>query len=524
MKFITLFTLAAGLALVTGCRPHTHNNAEDEQGHGHAHDKGAAAAEEKTAQITVWSDRYEVFAEHKAPVAGTKTTFITHVTDLQTLKPRDEGPVKFVLTHGNDVPIEHLQAGPARAGIYLPAITFPKAGDWKVELLVAGASVDLGMIEVYPDKKAALQAEFAEPAEGITFLKEQQWKILTRTERAENRVVIEHARLPATVTPKPGSMASVVAPVSGRLILPPNKPLPLPGQKVAAGELLVLLQPTFSEQAARLLEAEAEAIRAKGALDQAKLVLERTKRLAASEAKSNREVQEAEFALASAQAQFEAATALQATYKKLSPGSEESGKRLDLSSIELRSPMEGVISQVGSNLGAPVTPETVLFTILNAETVWLEARLPENRLVSGKPTGTFQTGREGASIPAEFVYLGMQIDASTRTAPIMFEAANTNGALRIGQTVQLFVATAEQTKGVAIPISAIVEEEGRSVAFVQLSGETFAKRDLTLGVSGGGYVQVLEGVTEGERVVSKGAYAIRLASVSSVIPAHGHAH
>ena len=62
------------------------------------------------------------------------------------------------------------------------------------------------------------------------------------------------------------------------------------------------------------------------------------------------------------------------------------------------------------------------------------------------------------------------------------------------------------------------------MAFVQVSGETFQKRELTLGIRDGTWVQVLSGVAEGERVVTKGAMAIRLASASSVIPAHGHAH
>jgi multidrug efflux pump subunit AcrA (membrane-fusion protein) len=59
---------------------------------------------------------------------------------------------------------------------------------------------------------------------------------------------------------------------------------------------------------------------------------------------------------------------------------------------------------------------------------------------------------------------------------------------------------------------------------VQLGGETFEKRDLTLGIRDGDWVQVLSGVKEGERVVTKGAYAVKLASMSSAIPAHGHAH
>ena len=59
------------------------------------------------------------------------------------------------------------------------------------------------------------------------------------------------------------------------------------------------------------------------------------------------------------------------------------------------------------------------------------------------------------------------------------------------------------------------------MAFVQVSGETFQKRELTLGMQDGAFVQVLAGLSAGERVVTKGAYAIRLASVSTTIPATG---
>jgi hypothetical protein len=106
-----------------------------------------------TAQITVWADRYEVFAEHKAPVAGQPTTFITHVTDLVTLEPRKEGMVKFLLRQGQSV-TEHPQAAPARAGIYLPALVFPQAGDWQLTLVVptdgTNIPVELGTIKFTP--------------------------------------------------------------------------------------------------------------------------------------------------------------------------------------------------------------------------------------------------------------------------------------------------------------------------------------------------------------------------------------
>ena len=87
--------------------------------------------EEKTAQFTVWTDRYEVFAEHLFLIAGSPTRFITHITDLKTLQPRREGQVKLLLRQGEES-IEHVEAAPARTGIYLPELTFPKPGKWQV--------------------------------------------------------------------------------------------------------------------------------------------------------------------------------------------------------------------------------------------------------------------------------------------------------------------------------------------------------------------------------------------------------
>ena len=90
--------------------------------------------------------------------------------------------------------------------------------------------------------------------------------------------------------------------------------------------------------------------------------------------------------------------------------------------------------------------------------------------------------------------------------------------------LKLYVETAHVEEALVVLPSALGDEDGRAVAFVQLSGETFEKRDLTLGIRDGEFVQVVSGLAEGERLVTKGAYAIRLAAVSTTIPAHGHAH
>jgi multidrug efflux pump subunit AcrA (membrane-fusion protein) len=75
-----------------------------------------------------------------------------------------------------------------------------------------------------------------------------------------------------------------------------------------------------------------------------------------------------------------------------------------------------------------------------------------------------------------------------------------------------------------IPVSALLEEQGVFFAYVQTEGESFQKRELKLGASDGEWVHILSGITEGERVVTTGAYQIKLSTASGTMPAHGHEH
>jgi multidrug efflux pump subunit AcrA (membrane-fusion protein) len=57
-----------------------------------------------------------------------------------------------------------------------------------------------------------------------------------------------------------------------------------------------------------------------------------------------------------------------------------------------------------------------------------------------------------------------------------------------------------------------------------LEGETFQRREVTLGIRDNGWIEVVSGVAEGERVATRGAYAIKLASLSPASFGHGHGH
>ena len=528
MKRSTLLVAMLAVLVMAGAGCRQRQAADD---HGHEH------GEPKTAQITVWTDRYEVFAEHRAPVAGKATTFITHVTDLHTWEPRREGMVKFVLRQG-DTLAEHPQAAPARPGIYLPGIIFPQPGDWQLTLLVpdsgTNATVELGRVTVYPDDDAAAHAEIPDGPEGIGFLKEQQWKVRAGTEPVATRRLVEQLRLPATVQAWPGGLAFVTSPVAGRLALPSGQAMPLVGDRVESGQVLALIQPSFSEIGARFVEAEGEVVRTRLALEQADLTFQRVQKLVRAEARSARELQEAEFALRTAQARYDAALALQATYRQAGTLKDAPDRGPNQPAIELPSPIAGtIIAQAEVAVGGYVTGEKALFTVLDAGTVFIEARIPETsvrRLGEPKAASYELPGESGRFVPiteggtGRLVFVGIQVEPVTRTVPLVYEVENPNRRLRIGQAVTLFVETARAETALAIPGSAIIEEDGRPVAFVQVGGETFDKRDLVLGIRDGTWVQVVEGLAEGERVVTRGAYAVRLASVSAAIPAHGHVH
>ena len=116
------------------------------------------------------------------------------------------------------------------------------------------------------------------------------------------------------------------------------------------------------------------------------------------------------------------------------------------------------------------------------------------------------------------------IDPIARTAEVRFSLDNLGAGLRVGQAVKLRLFLGDEKAVTAIPTSAVVDDGGRPVVFVQTGGESFERRPVQLGDAAEGFVQVVTGVEAGERVVSRGAYLVRLAAMSTQIPAHGHVH
>jgi multidrug efflux pump subunit AcrA (membrane-fusion protein) len=173
-----------------------------------------------------------------------------------------------------------------------------------------------------------------------------------------------------------------------------------------------------------------------------------------------------------------------------------------------------------------------LIHIADLGKLWLEVRIPESEL--GKitqPSGAFfhLEGEDNARVleagrNARLVAYGGLVNKDTRTVPAIFEIDNPEGRLRAGMNLRVGLYTGRSEKILAIPASAIVDENGITVVFVQKEGESFERRVVEPGTRDGEWVGLRSGISNGERIVSIGAYQVRLAATAPAALGHGHAH
>jgi multidrug efflux pump subunit AcrA (membrane-fusion protein) len=101
---------------------------------------------------------------------------------------------------------------------------------------------------------------------------------------------------------------------------------------------------------------------------------------------------------------------------------------------------------------------------------------------------------------------------------------NRKGELFIGQSGTAILHTGGRQRMPAIPKAAVLMEAGRPYVFVQVGGERFARRFIEVAARDGDLIGIKSGVKPGERVVTRGAYEVQLASAAKGLPAEGHVH
>ena len=496
----------------------------------HSHDEEGSAGE--PVSITKWTGKTELFVEFAPLLAGKEATFAAHLTDLEIFKPVAEGTLRVSFTPAQGKEIVAEAKSPTVAGIYRPVAKIDQPGSYRLAFhrYRPGAveiydTIDAGEVRVLEKAEPAAQAAKSPQAKGITFLKEQQWRMDFATAPVGERELSALLKMSAEVKPAAAGQVQIVAPIAGRIVMA-ARGVPAPGQKVKQGEELAVILPTPTKNR---VELDTELRSANSELEAAKRELDRVQELYKDKIVARRRLEQSERDVAVHQARLDAARAQLGLLDSNQPSAESLAPQT--ARFALRTPISGTVIAANVTPGALVEAGQNLLSIVDLERVWIEARLFELDIAKVRQFERAFFTTPALTEPfalmrpeARLLNIGSVIDPATRSVPLIFEVHNDQGRLRIGLQGDLSMPTGEKSRALAVPMSAVVDDKGIVVAFVQTEGETFERRELELGIKSEGYAEVKSGLKAGERVVTKGAYRVHLGSLSTTLPAHGHAH
>lgn len=110
---------------------------------------------------------------------------------------------------------------------------------------------------------------------------------------------------------------------------------------------------------------------------------------------------------------------------------------------------------------------------------------------------------------ARVIYVGREVDPTSNSVPLVASIDNSQGMLRPGMYVRVRIPVGETSEAVAVPEAALAEHESRSFLFVADDRNTFRRVDVVTGQRCGDLVEILSGISAGDRVVVAGTFGLK---------------
>ena len=180
----------------------------------------------------------------------------------------------------------------------------------------------------------------------------------------------------------------------------------------------------------------------------------------------------------------------------------------------IRAPFAGVITKYDVAKGEVVQPDHELFTLTNLTTVWVQADVYEKdlgRIERDSDVAVKVEAYPDRSFAGRLTFIADLIDPKTRTAKVRCVVANGDGALKLDMFARISIPTKDQRQAVVVPQVAVQQVDNQSVVFVRRTATEFERRDVRLGSSSGGLVEILDGLKPGETVVAAGSFYFKTA-------------
>jgi cobalt-zinc-cadmium efflux system membrane fusion protein len=494
------FILVVGMtALAISCQ----RSSSEEEGHSHETPPSYA--------YTVYSGKVELFVEFRPLVVGQSSRFAAHFTRLGELfTSLDEGVITLSLVV-NAKGIRTTAEAPSSPGIFrlgLKPVT-PGMGTLVFDIKTSDFTdrITIDSVVVFENQEQANQVEFPQPEAGtISFLKEQAWKIEFANEEIQPRLFHEVIKVSGQLTARPSQELVVSARSNG--IVRWNDEIVV-GTRVRSGQQLFVL--TSGNLAQGNIESQYR--EAKANFEKADADLKRVQPLLADKIVSEKEYAEIKNRLETARIEFETIS------RNYSQGGQS-----------VTSPMDGFVRTITARSGEFVQAGDPLAIITKEQSLQLQADVPlryagQLPLINNAQFKTLHDNEvfDVKELGGKVLSYAKAIGEGSTLLPIFF-TLNNNGTLIPGDPVEVYLSSTPIRNALVVPLNSLIEEQGSLYAFVQTAGESFQKRKVTIGAQNGREVQILNGIEPGERVVTRGAFMIKLATQSSSVPAHGHEH
>ena len=170
--------------------------------------------------------------------------------------------------------------------------------------------------------------------------------------------------------------------------------------------------------------------------------------------------------------------------------------------------IKGVVVERKVTTGQVVQPADVLFTVADLSRVWAVAQVPEQQVAQvkvGQSVRIEVPALENEKLIGKLIYVGQTVNPESRTVLVRTELDNTSGRLKPSMLASMLIESTP-TKRMVVPITAIVREQDTDYVFTEEKPGSFRLKPVRLSSEHNGQRVVLDGLSQGMRIVSDGAF------------------
>ena len=195
--------------------------------------------------------------------------------------------------------------------------------------------------------------------------------------------------------------------------------------------------------------------------------------------------------------------------------------------LAVRAPLAGTVLESNVVAGDAAELGTSLFRLADPSSLWACLHIQERDLAAvkaGAEVALRTQAYPGEDFRGRLVLVGDVVESGTRTVEGRVEIGGGNVRLKPGMFVEATIASAGERPALVVPEAALQDDDGKPIVFVRTGERTFARREVRIGVRSGGAVEILEGLAEGETVVTSGSFLLKSEiRKGSLEDEHGHA-